>query len=76
MHPFSVLNPFSLLSDGEKRKTYDETGAIDGEDDAFQCADGDWDKHWRAMFKKVAVTMHSIAPYLFDLMFQMRFNRA
>lgn len=41
------------MSDSEKRRIYDETGVIDG-DDAFHVDnDRDWDSYWRQLFKKV-----------------------
>lgn len=44
---------YSILSDGEKKKLYDETGLVDGEDDMFGGDQADWDDYFRTMFKKV-----------------------
>lgn len=44
---------YSILSDDEKRKLYDETGLIDGEDDMFSGDQADWDDYFRSLFKKV-----------------------
>lgn len=43
---------YSILSDVEKRKIYDECGAIDGENDLFT-SEKDWSDYWRTMFKKI-----------------------
>ena len=54
-HKFQIIGKiYSLLGDEEKRRVYDETGAIDGEDDCSAAANGDWEQHWRTMFKKVS----------------------
>jgi len=51
---FQVLGKiYSVLSDDEKKKIYDETGMVDGDDDFFGSDIKDWDAHWRQMFKKV-----------------------
>jgi len=42
---------YSILSDQEKRKIYDETGSVDEEN--FVKGDMDWDDYWRLLFKKV-----------------------
>lgn len=42
---------YSILSDPEKRKLYDETGRIDGEE--FFVTERDWDDYWKLMFKKI-----------------------
>jgi DnaJ family protein C protein 9 len=42
---------YSILSDDEKKKIYDETGKIDGED--FEDRTKDWDEYFRTMFKKI-----------------------
>lgn len=44
---------YSILSDEEKRKLYDECGLIDGEEEFFAKSDMDWDSYWRTMFKKI-----------------------
>ncbi len=44
---------YSILSDSEKKKLYDETGLIDGEDEMFGGASKDWEEYFRNMFKKV-----------------------
>jgi len=44
---------YSVLSDDEKKKLYDETGLVDGEDDMFKGGQKDWDDYFRTMFKKV-----------------------
>lgn len=44
---------YSILSDEEKKKLYDETGLIDGEDEMFKGDHKDWDNYFRTMFKKV-----------------------
>jgi len=40
---------YSILSDTEKRKLYDETGSVDGEDMLKN-----WEDYWRLLFKKVS----------------------
>jgi len=40
---------YSILSDTEKRKLYDETGSVDGEELLM-----DWEDYWRLLFKKVS----------------------
>ena len=48
---FQILGKiYSILSDDEKKKLYDECGVIDGEDN-FSADTKDWDKHWRQFFK-------------------------
>ncbi|EFX86880.1 hypothetical protein DAPPUDRAFT_221714 [Daphnia pulex] len=42
---------YSILSDKEKRKIYDETGCVD--DDDFSKGDQNWEDYWRFLFKKV-----------------------
>lgn len=50
---FQVLGKvYSILSDEEKKKLYDEQGLIDGEDDFFS-QHKDWDQYFRDMFKKI-----------------------
>lgn len=44
---------YSILSDEEKKKLYDECGLIDGEEELFGKSDMDWDAYWHTMFKKV-----------------------
>jgi len=44
---------YSILSDSEKKKLYDETGLIDGEDEMFRGDRRDWEDYFRNMFKKV-----------------------
>lgn len=44
---------YSILSDDEKKKFYDETGLVDGEYDMFKDNQQDWDDYFRTMFKKV-----------------------
>ncbi|CAD5111439.1 DgyrCDS747 [Dimorphilus gyrociliatus] len=41
---------YSILSDKEKRKIYDETGEIDGEDIIID-ENRDWENYWRLIFK-------------------------
>ncbi len=43
---------YSILSDGEKKKLYDDTGVIEGEDQLFS-ENKDWDQYFRMMFKKI-----------------------
>lgn len=51
---FQILGKiYSILSDEEKKKIYDETGCVDGEDEFFGKNVKDWETHWRNMFKKV-----------------------
>lgn len=51
---FQVLGKiYSVLSDEEKKKIYDETGCVDGDDNFFGANVKDWENHWRQMFKKV-----------------------
>ncbi|CAF0850434.1 unnamed protein product [Brachionus calyciflorus] len=51
---FQVLGKiYSVLSDEEKKKIYDETGSVDGGDEFFGADIKDWEGHWRKMFKKV-----------------------
>lgn len=49
---------YSILNDTEKKKLYDETGLIDGEEeeeeDIFKGDQKDWDDYFRTMFKKVS----------------------
>jgi len=40
---------YSILSDTDKRKLYDETGSVDGEGLIM-----DWEDYWRLIFKKVS----------------------
>ena len=44
---------YGILSDDEKKKNYDETGKIDGED--FDDTTKDWDEYFRTMFKKINI---------------------
>ncbi|KAL3891731.1 hypothetical protein ACJMK2_003980 [Sinanodonta woodiana] len=44
---------YSILSDSETRKVYDETGEVDEENDVPQ--DRDWTAYWRLLFRKVSV---------------------
>ncbi|RNA07991.1 dnaJ -like protein [Brachionus plicatilis] len=51
---FQILGKiYSILSDDEKKKIYDETGCVDGEDEFFGANVKNWEAHWRNMFKKV-----------------------
>lgn len=51
---FQILGKiYSILSDDEKKKIYDETGCVDGEDELFGTDIKNWETHWRNMFKKV-----------------------
>jgi len=43
---------YSILSDKEKKKLYDESGIIDGENEG---SGADWATQWKTMFKKVTV---------------------
>lgn len=43
---------YSILSDEDKKKLYDECGIIDGENED---GNGDWATQWRTMFKKITV---------------------
>jgi DnaJ family protein C protein 9 len=50
---FQVLGKiYSVLSDEEKRKVYDETGCIDGESSMFS-ENQNWESYWRTLFKKI-----------------------
>jgi DnaJ family protein C protein 9 len=50
---FQVLcKVYSILSDADKKKIYDESGLIDGENDLFSSSK-DWNEYWRGLFKKV-----------------------
>lgn len=54
---FQVLGRvYSILGDEEKRKVYDETGCIDGEDEngLFSSDIKDWEGYWRTLFKRVS----------------------
>jgi DnaJ family protein C protein 9 len=54
---FQVLGKiYSILGDEEKKKLYDESGVIDGEDDEgmFSSNVKDWEKYWRSLFKKIS----------------------
>lgn len=53
---------FSILSDIEKRKLYDETGSLDDDDMEANTNDKDWASVWRGMFKEV--TKKDIEEYL------------
>lgn len=44
---------YSILSDSEKKKVYDDYGIIDGEDEMFGDNQKDWDLYFRGMFKKI-----------------------
>ena len=44
---------YSVLSDEEKKKLYDESGIIDGEDTLFSSTGKDWDAYFRNLFKKI-----------------------
>ena len=51
---FQVLGKaYSILSDEEKKKLYDDCGIIDGEDDEFLSSEKDWEAYWRTLFKKI-----------------------
>ena len=51
---FKVLGKIhSILSDGEKRRIYDETGQFDEDSDEF--AMRNWSEYWRMLFKPVTV---------------------
>lgn len=51
---FKVLGKIhSVLSDGEKRKIYDETGQFDEDSDEFTLRN--WDDYWRTLFKPITV---------------------
>lgn len=52
-HKFQILGRvYSILSDADKRKQYDDYGIIDGEDELFSF-NKDWESYFRALFKKV-----------------------
>ena len=54
---FQVLGKvYTVLGDEDKRNIYDESGAIDGEDDAsiFNSNIKDWEQYWRSLFKKIS----------------------
>lgn len=42
---------YSILSDAEKKKLYDEQGIVDDESGEFDTKD--WNEYWRTLFKKV-----------------------
>lgn len=53
-HKFQLIGKiYSILSDEEKRKLYDEAGLIDGEEE-FLSGERDWEAHWRGLFKKIS----------------------
>jgi len=47
---------YKLLSDGDRRAVYDESGEIDEEDDAgLLNEEKDWNQYWRMLFQKITV---------------------
>ena len=44
---------YSILSDEEKKKLYDESGIIEGDDTLFSSTGKDWDAYFRNLFKKI-----------------------
>jgi len=44
---------YSILSDDDRRKVYDETGDVD-EDSVAIDQDRDWDQYWRLIFPKIS----------------------
>ncbi|KAK4472046.1 hypothetical protein MN116_005419 [Schistosoma mekongi] len=54
---FQVLSRvYSYMEDEEKRKIYDETGAIDEDDEITNKSYDDWVKYWQLLFPKVTTT--------------------
>ncbi|CAK9303967.1 unnamed protein product [Gordionus sp. m RMFG-2023] len=52
---FQILSKiYSILSDTEKRKIYDETGILNDENISFS-KDEDWISYWRQLFKKISL---------------------
>lgn len=50
---FKVLGSIhSILTDKDKRATYDETKSVD-DDDSYISEDKDWSAYWRLLFKKI-----------------------
>ncbi|KOB52051.1 DnaJ-10, partial [Operophtera brumata] len=50
---FKVLSSIhSILTDIEKRATYDETKCVE-DDDSYISEDKDWSSYWRLIFKKI-----------------------
>jgi DnaJ family protein C protein 9 len=48
----AVCAAYKLLSDGDRRAAYDETGEIDeNEDSNILKEEKDWDLYWRLLFK-------------------------
>ena len=58
---FQILGKvYSILSNEESKKLYDDCGAIEGEESLFSDI-ADWTKYWRQMFKKI--TKNDIADF-------------
>jgi len=47
---------YALLSDGERRGLYDETGEVEDEADPLRDTDKDWADYWRLLFPKVTIS--------------------